>query len=100
MHMYSASKFAVTALTEGLRQELRAANSNIRVSVSAVTQECYNMAIISQCGYIDTSDMAILMSVCTCINQYDYIDQCGHINECNYCAHINDRAYQVVYYSN
>ncbi|MEO0455833.1 MAG: SDR family NAD(P)-dependent oxidoreductase [Cyanobacteria bacterium P01_A01_bin.114] len=30
--MYSASKFAVRALTEGLRQELRAANSGIRVS--------------------------------------------------------------------
>ncbi|MEM9006296.1 MAG: SDR family NAD(P)-dependent oxidoreductase [Cyanobacteria bacterium P01_F01_bin.86] len=30
--IYAASKFAVRALTEGLRQELRAANSQIRVS--------------------------------------------------------------------
>jgi len=30
--MYAASKFAVRALAEGLRQELRAANSNIRIS--------------------------------------------------------------------
>lgn len=30
--MYSASKFAVRSLTEGLRQELRAINSGIRVS--------------------------------------------------------------------
>ncbi|NEP16206.1 MAG: SDR family NAD(P)-dependent oxidoreductase [Leptolyngbya sp. SIO4C1] len=30
--MYSASKFAVRALTEGLRQELRSADSSIRVS--------------------------------------------------------------------
>lgn len=30
--VYSASKFAVRALTEGLRQELRAANSRIRIS--------------------------------------------------------------------
>lgn len=30
--MYSASKFAVRALTEGLRQELRADNSTIRIS--------------------------------------------------------------------
>jgi NADP-dependent 3-hydroxy acid dehydrogenase YdfG len=32
--MYSASKFAVRALTEGLRQELRAARSAIRISAS------------------------------------------------------------------
>jgi len=30
--MYTASKYAVNALTEGLRQELRAAKSNIRIS--------------------------------------------------------------------
>lgn len=30
--VYAASKFAVRALTEGLRQELRAADSNIRIS--------------------------------------------------------------------
>ncbi|MEA5511331.1 SDR family NAD(P)-dependent oxidoreductase [Crocosphaera sp. UHCC 0190] len=30
--VYAASKYAVTALTEGLRQELREANKNIRIS--------------------------------------------------------------------
>jgi len=32
--MYAASKFAVTALTETLRQELQAAKSKIKITVS------------------------------------------------------------------
>lgn len=32
-HFYSCTKFAVTALTEGLRQELREANTHIRATV-------------------------------------------------------------------
>lgn len=33
VHFYSATKYAVTALTEGLRQELREANTHIRATV-------------------------------------------------------------------
>uniref|UniRef100_A0A3B4F9W9 Dehydrogenase/reductase SDR family member 11-like n=2 Tax=Pundamilia nyererei TaxID=303518 RepID=A0A3B4F9W9_9CICH len=32
VHFYTATKFAVTALTEGLRQELRAENTHIRAT--------------------------------------------------------------------
>lgn len=32
-HFYSATKYAVTAMTEGLRQELREANTHIRATV-------------------------------------------------------------------
>ena len=32
-NMYTATKYAVTALTEGLRQELRAIKSKIRITV-------------------------------------------------------------------
>lgn len=33
LHFYTATKYAVTALTEGLRQALRAENSHIRATV-------------------------------------------------------------------
>lgn len=33
VHFYSSTKYAVTALTEGLRQELREANTHIRATV-------------------------------------------------------------------
>lgn len=33
-HFYCATKYAVTALTEGIRQELREANTRIRATVS------------------------------------------------------------------
>lgn len=35
IHFYSATKYAVTALTEGLRQELREAQTHIRATVRA-----------------------------------------------------------------
>ena len=35
-HFYSASKFAVSALVEGVRNELREMGSHIRISVSVM----------------------------------------------------------------
>ena len=34
LHFYAATKHAVTAITEGIRQELRDMKSNVRVTVS------------------------------------------------------------------
>ncbi len=39
-HFYAASKYAVTALTEGLRQELREAKTHIRATVRAGGSRC------------------------------------------------------------
>ena len=36
VHFYSATKHAVTALTEGVRRELRAMASKVRVTVSMI----------------------------------------------------------------
>ena len=35
-HFYAASKFAVSALVEGVRNELREMGSHIRISVSCI----------------------------------------------------------------
>lgn len=44
-HFYCATKYAVTALTEGIRQELREANTHIRATVSAGTFERKDQAL-------------------------------------------------------
>ncbi len=40
VHFYSATKHAVTALTEGVRRELRAMDSKVRVTVSVICWYC------------------------------------------------------------
>ena len=39
-YLYAATKYAVTALTEGTRRELRAMKSRVRVTVSAHERLC------------------------------------------------------------
>lgn len=41
VHFYSSTKYAVTALTEGLRQELREANTHIRATVRVLQTYIY-----------------------------------------------------------
>jgi len=56
-HMYSATKHAVTALTEGLRVELVSQGSKIRVTVSKTTPSC---CVINT---LKPSDVTVKMSV-------------------------------------
>lgn len=81
--MYSASKFAVRALTEGLRQELRAANSAIRISsispgfVETEFAEKYSgsaesaQALYSQFPVLQADDIA--NAVAYILSQPDYV---------------------------
>jgi short-subunit dehydrogenase len=48
LHFYTATKHAVSALTEGVRQELRETNARIRVTVSS-TDRSYIVCITEVC---------------------------------------------------
>ncbi|XP_059937643.1 dehydrogenase/reductase SDR family member 11 isoform X1 [Mesoplodon densirostris] len=58
-HFYSATKYAVTALTEGLRQELREAQTHIRATAWPLTgaQLLSRLSLLAQCispGVVET----------------------------------------------
>jgi short-subunit dehydrogenase len=63
--MYSATKHAVTALTEGLRVELVSQGSKIRVTVSKTTPSCFVV------NTLKPSDVTVKMS-CILPPQRDY----------------------------
>lgn len=46
VHFYSSTKYAVTALTEGLRQELREANTHIRATVRLLQTYIYKCTFL------------------------------------------------------
>uniref|UniRef100_A0A4W5LYP2 Dehydrogenase/reductase SDR family member 11 n=1 Tax=Hucho hucho TaxID=62062 RepID=A0A4W5LYP2_9TELE len=80
-HFYCATKYAVTALTEGLRQELREAKTHIRATVSRATLPCHRFSYESDkcliqllyrkmivehvCVFVR---VCVTMSVCVCVN--------------------------------
>ncbi len=54
-HFYCATKYAVTALTEGIRQELREANTHIRATVRYLSpSECAGSSLT--CAIADILD--------------------------------------------
>jgi NADP-dependent 3-hydroxy acid dehydrogenase YdfG len=50
--MYSASKFAVRALTESLRQELRSIKSRIRVCEISPVSLTFKFISLKDCGFL------------------------------------------------
>ena len=50
VHFYGATKYAVTALVEGIRRELREKETNIRVAVS-VRHDYFNLINLCVCGW-------------------------------------------------
>lgn len=57
-HFYSATKFAVSGILEGIRNELQELNSHIRVTVRYYTFEIYTFGLrLSTSAYTEKYDI-------------------------------------------
>ena len=86
-HFYSATKYAVTAITEGIRNELRSRKSDIKITVSLVfSGPCSLVATYTSKN--STSSLISFVGFFAQENIISYIFhnnlRCKNFNQCNF----------------